>query len=136
MGWESRLDGIRQWYNGYIFGGDTIIYNPWSIVNYLRKPTAGLQPYWVNTSDNRLIKEVLQLNRRDGRETIEKLLKGEEVRREVIISIAYPQIRSRQDAVWSFLLHGGYLNASQRRQHDFFQDYRLDIPNREVRYRT
>ena len=131
---KSKLDGIRQWYNGYIFGGDTVIYNPWSIVSYFRNSKDGLQPYWVNTSDNRLIKDVLQLNRRDGRETIERLLKGEEVRREVMINIAYPQIRTRQDVVWSFLLHGGYLNASERRQHDTFQDFRLDIPNREVRY--
>ena len=131
---ENEMGSIREWYNGYIFGNGTVIYNPWSIVNYLRKPSAGLRPYWVNTSDNRLIKDVLQLNRRDGRETIERLLKGEEVRREVMINIAYPQIRTRQDVVWSFLLHGGYLNASERQQHDTFQDFRLDIPNREVRY--
>ena len=131
---EKEMGSIREWYNGYIFGNGTVIYNPWSIVNYLRKPSAGLRPYWVNTSDNRLMKDVLQLNRRDGRETIERLLKGEEVRREVMINIAYPQIRTRQDVVWSFLLHGGYLNASERRQHDTFQDFRLDIPNREVRY--
>ena len=41
---EDRMDGIREWYNGYIFGGATVIYNPWSIVNYLRKPSAGLCP--------------------------------------------------------------------------------------------
>ena len=131
---EKEMGSIREWYNGYIFGNDTVIYNPWSIVNFLSAPETGLRPYWVNTSDNRMIKDVLQLNRRDGRETIERLLKGEEVRREVMINIAYPQIRTRQDVVWSFLLHGGYLNASERQQHDTFQDFRLDIPNREVRY--
>ena len=81
-----------------------------------------------------MVKETLQLNKRDSRETIEKLLKGEEVRREVAINIVYPQIRTRPDVVWSFLLHGGYLKASERRQHEIRQDYRLDIPNREVRY--
>ena len=131
---EKEMGSIREWYNGYIFGNDTVIYNPWSIVNYLSAPEAGLRPYWVNTSDNRLIKDVLQLNRKDGRETIERLLKGKEVRREVMINIAYPQIQTRQDVVWSFLLHGGYLNASERQQHDTFQDFRLTIPNREVRY--
>ena len=134
FGLEEEMGSIREWYNGYIFGNDTIIYNPWSIVNYLSAPEAGLRPYWVNTSDNRLIKDVLQLNKRDGRETVERLLKGEQVRREVLINIAYPQIRNRQDVVWSFLLHGGYLNASERHQHDTFQDFRLSIPNREVRY--
>ena len=131
--WD-KMDGIREWYNGYIFGEDTVIYNPWSIVNYLRRPSAGLRPYWVHTSANRMVKETLQLNKRDSRETMERLLKGEEIRREVAINIVYPQIRTRPDVAWSFLLHGGYLKASERRQHEISQDYRLEIPNREVRY--
>ena len=133
-GLGDKMDGIREWYNGYIFGEDTVIYNPWSIVNYLRRPSAGLRPYWVHTSANRMVKETLQLNKRDSRETMERLLKGEEVRREVAINIVYPQIRTRPDVAWSFLLHGGYLKASERRQHEISQDYRLEIPNREVRY--
>ncbi len=133
-GLGDRMDGIRKWYNGYIFGGDTVIYNPWSIVNYLRRPSTGLRPYWVHTSANRMVKETLQLNKRDSRETMERLLRGEEVRREVALNIVYPQIRTRPDVAWSFLLHGGYLKASERQQHEIIQDYRLDIPNREVRY--
>ena len=133
-GLGDKMDGIREWYNGYIFGGDTVIYNPWSIINYLSAPEAGLRPYWVHTSANRMVKETLQLNKRDSRETMERLLKGEEVRREVAINIVYPQIRTRPDVAWSFLLHGGYLKASERRQHEISQDYRLEIPNREVRY--
>ena len=134
FGQESRLDGIRRWYNGYIFGGDTVIYNPWSLVSYFRNIKDGLLPYWVHTSANRMVKETLQLNKRDSRETMERLLRGEEVRREVAINIVYPQIRTRPDVAWSFLLHGGYLKASERRQHEISQDYRLEIPNREVRY--
>ena len=133
-GLGDKMGGIREWYNGYIFGEDTVIYNPWSIVNYLRRSSAGLRPYWVHTSANRMVKETLQLNKRDSRETMERLLKGEEVRREVSINIVYPQIRTRPDVAWSFLLHGGYLKASERRQHEISQDYRLEIPNREVRY--
>ena len=132
FGLESSMDSIRQWYNGYIFGGDTVIYNPWSLVSYFRNIKDGLQPYWVNTSDNRLIKEVLQLDRGDSRETIEKLLKGEEVRREVMNNIAYPQIRKNPDALWSFLLHGGYLKASERLQVRTSITYRISIPNLEV----
>ena len=99
---EKEMGSIREWYNGYIFGNDTVIYNPWSIINYLSAPEAGLRPYWVNTSDNRLIKDVLQLNRKDGRETIERLLKGEEVRREVMINIAYPQIQETSGCCMEF----------------------------------
>ena len=130
---KEKMDGIREWYNGYIFGGDTVIYNPWSIVNYLRKPSAGLRPYWVHTSDNRLIKKVLHLDKRNSREVVEKLIRGEEVRREVVFNIAYPQIERNTDAVWSFLLHGGYLKADERQQLHTFITYRLAIPNLEVK---
>ena len=131
-GLEDKMDGIREWYNGYIFGEDTVIYNPWSIVNYLRRPSAGLRPYWVHTSANRMVKETLQLNKRDSRETMERLLKGEEVRREVAINIVYPQIRTHPDVVWSFLLHGGYLKADERQQVHTSITHRLSIPNLEV----
>ena len=132
FGQESRLDGIRQWYNGYIFGGDTVIYNPWSLVSYFRNIKDGFLPYWVHTSANRMVKETLQLNKRDSRETIESLLKGEEVRREVALNIVYPQIRTRPDVVWSFLLHGGYLKADERQQVHTSITHRLSIPNLEV----
>ena len=131
-GLGDKMDGIREWYNGYIFGGDTVIYNPWSIINYLSAPEAGLRPYWVHTSANRMVKETLQLNKRDSRETMERLLKGEEVRREVAINIVYPQIRTRPDVVWSFLLHGGYLKADERQQVHTSITHRLSIPNLEV----
>ena len=61
-----------------------------------------------------MVKETLQLNKRDSRETMERLLKGEDVRREVAINIVYPQIRTRPDVAWSFLLHGGYLKAERK----------------------
>ena len=132
FGQESRLDGIRQWYNGYIFGGDTVIYNPWSLVSYFRNIKDGLLPYWVHTSANRMVKETLQLNKRDSRETIEGLLRGEEVRREVAVNIVYPEIRTRPDVAWSFLLHGGYLKADERQQVHTSITHRLSIPNLEV----
>ena len=110
---EKEMGSIREWYNGYIFGNDTVIYNPWSIVNYLSAPEAGLRPYWVNTSDNRLIKDVLQLNRKDGRETIERSTQGGGgQKRGDALSIAYPQIgRNVRMTYGVFLLHGGYLKA-------------------------
>lgn len=49
---------IKEWYNGYYFG-ETTIYNPWSILNYLSSPKAGLKPYWVNSSSNDLVNILL-----------------------------------------------------------------------------
>ena len=133
-GLKDRMDEIWQWYNGYVFGSDTVIYNPWSIVNFLNKPAAGLRPYWVNTSDNRLVREALQLEKNESTEIVSRLLGGREVRKEVYHHIVYPEIAKSPDAVWSFLLHGGYLKATDRQQHEYGQDYRLSIPNKEVHY--
>ena len=129
---QSKLENIRRWYNGYIFGGDTVIYNPWSLVSYFRNIEDGLLPYWVNTSSNALVQNLLQMNRAESRETVLQLLGGEEIRKKVINNIAYPQIEKRQEAAWSFLLHAGYLKATDRRQREYGQDYRLSIPNKEV----
>ena len=105
FGLEDEMEGIKEWYNGYLFGGDTVIYNPWSIVSFLSRPRAGLKPYWIGTSDNRLIKDVIKIDRREAKMTIEKLLRKEEIRKPLLTNIPYPQIESDPDVVWSFLLH-------------------------------
>ena len=133
FGLESKMDGIKEWYNGYIFGGDTIIYNPWSLVSFIRNASDGLLSYWSNTSDNQLVKDVLQLDREGNRNVVEQFLRAEEVRKEVSVNIAFPQIKDGpEDLVWGFLLHGGYLKASKMHQHSFGTDYCIEIPNREV----
>ena len=129
----DKTDGIREWYNGYIFGGDTVIYNPWSIVSYLSAPQSGFRPYWSNTSDNELARKVLQLNRENSRSVVEQLLTNQEVRRKVAVNIAYPQIEGgSEELAWGFLLHSGYLKAGGMRQEYHGVSYRLAIPNREV----
>ena len=132
FGLEDEMEGIKEWYNGYLFGGDTVIYNPWSIVSFLSRPRAGLKPHWIGTSDNRLIKDVIQLDRREAKMTIEKLLRKEEIRKPLLTNIPYPQVESDPDVVWSFLLHSGYLKASERQQEHTLITWRLAIPNLEV----
>ena len=132
FGLENTMDGIKQWYNGYLFGENTIIYNPWSIVSFLSRPKAGLRPHWISTSDNRLVKEVIKLKRRDAIMTTEKLLRKEELRKPLLTNIPYTQIENDPDVVWSFLLHSGYLKASERQQEHTHITWRLSIPNLEV----
>ena len=98
FGLEGEMDGIRNWYNGYLFGGDMVIYNPWSIVNYLRNPGAGFIPHWINTSSNALVQKMLQMDRAASRETVLQLLGGQELRKEVYRNIAYQEISSNPDA--------------------------------------
>ena len=131
---EDKLPGIREWYNGYIFGQNRVIYNPWSIMSYLREPRNGLIPYWVNTSNNLLIKEVLQLDKLEGKKGVETLLKGEPFRKNVMNHVVYTDIKKSPEAAWSFLLHAGYLKASEREQDGTRITYNLSIPNLEVAY--
>ena len=132
FGLESKMDGIKEWYNGYIFGGETVIYNPWSIVNYLSSPGEGLKPHWISTSDNKLVKEVIKLKRRNAKMITEKLLRKEEVRKPLLTNIPYTQVENDPDVVWSFLLHSGYLKASEMQQEELGTSWRLSIPNKEV----
>jgi hypothetical protein len=133
FGLSTDMEKIKEWYNGYIFGQDTIIYNPWSIIKYMGMPEDGLKPYWVNTSSNQLIKEVLQLDMVEGKEVVEKLLKGEEVKKVVEENIVYQRIKTNPNVAWSFLLHAGYLKAYERESVEDEFVYKLAIPNKEVK---
>ncbi len=55
---DEKIDEFKDWYNGYIFG-ETTIYNPWSVLSYINKPDREFMPYWVNTSDNKIIKNLI-----------------------------------------------------------------------------
>jgi hypothetical protein len=133
LGFSSKMEDIKKWYNGYIFGIDTVIYNPWSIIRYLYNPRNGLKPYWVNTSDNRLIREIMQLDKAEGKRVIEALLKGEEVVKPLEDNIVYQSIKTRTDVAWTFLLHAGYLKVSDRKVVKNKLHYTIQIPNIEVR---
>ena len=133
FGLTSHLEGIKKWYNGYIFGTDTVIYNPWSVIKYMYNIHNGFKPYWINTSDNRIIKEVMNLDKVEGREVVTKLLNGEEVRKEIEENVIYQSIKTNPNAAWSFLVHAGYLKAYDRFAPHLKFEYKLEIPNLEVR---
>ncbi|MBI4602894.1 MAG: AAA family ATPase, partial [Planctomycetes bacterium] len=55
---QTQRDELRAWYNGYRFGGE-VIYNPWSVLSYLKHHDEPAQPYWVNTGGDALIRKLL-----------------------------------------------------------------------------
>lgn len=128
----SHLEDIKKWYDGYIFGIDTVIYNPWSIIKFMSMPEDGLKPYWINTSDNRMIKDVMQLDKADGKKVVEKLIKGEEVSKVIEENIVYQSIKDNPDVAWSFLLHAGYLKTCGKERVRNKYQYKLAIPNIEI----
>jgi hypothetical protein len=129
---EEELMNIKGWYNGYYFG-NTTIYNPWSILNYLSSPKAGLKPYWVNSSSNDLVNVLLAKGSEDVKKDLEVLINGDCITKIIDENIVMGDIEKSSNNLWSFLLFTGYLKAREayRKDEDIF--YNLSIPNREVR---
>ncbi|MBK9260635.1 MAG: AAA family ATPase [Polyangiaceae bacterium] len=125
----GRLEEVRSWYNGYVFGGH-VIYNPGSILHYLKR--GKLEPYWVNTALNELI-ERLALNEGLGlSEKSAALLNGGTIDVQIDSNIVLRDIERIPEAFWNFLLFAGYLKVVDL-QLDMGRYYgKLAIPNREV----
>lgn len=121
---------VQQWYNGYTFG-NTVIYNPWSIISCANEVGA-LKKYWANTSDNKLIRKIIALSDEQVKEKIEQLLEHKTIVEKIEENIIIPGIEKSDRAVWSLLLFTGYLTAvkSELRQGDTFCT--LKIPNEEI----
>ena len=122
---------IRDWYNGYLAGKWTI-YNPWSIVKCIREEGV-LAPYWVNTSDNQLIKNLLTHARESFRIELEDLLSGKTIEKIIDENVVFGDLKKNELAAWSLLLMSGYLKVIDSRREGEELWCTLDIPNREVR---
>jgi hypothetical protein len=126
------LDAVRAWYNGYVFGG-AIIYNPWSILNYIDSPELEPRPFWVSTSANELVREALVKHAAKARDDIEALLEGRGVVRRLDENVALSDMDTRTDTLFSLLTFSGYLKAEKQVLGPAEEPlYRLSIPNREV----
>lgn len=127
---QEQMDEVRRWYNGYQLR-DTVIYNPWSLLNFL-KQNGELKPYWVNTSDNNLIHALLTGAHVSIQETLEELINGG-----TVTSPIYAQTTLRdldEEALWSLLLFSGYLTVDGHIRQGDEDLYKLRIPNQEVRH--
>ena len=133
---EDKFGEVKNWYDGYQFGGMDI-YNPWSIINYVKSALANReavpQPYWSNTSSNSIIKDLVENADAEVRQEIEDLVTGGTVKKPVHEDITYDSIHESQDNLWNFLYFTGYLKASEESFEDDTQYVALKIPNREVR---
>jgi len=138
---ESRLDDIKDWYDGYLFGG-TEIYNPWSIINFIADARGNrhalIRPYWSNTSSNDIIHQLVNEGNEETRKQIEELLNGGFVDKPIYEDITYRNVKINSDYIWSFLLFTGYLKQIESRLEEEIIYSKMVIPNREVKsiYRT
>ena len=130
-------DDVKSWYDGYLFG-DTEVYNPWSIINYVKDTiyhnTEFPKPYWSNTSSNSIIHELVVKADSSTVQEIEHLLMGEAIEKPVHEDITYGDIHQSEDNLWNFLFFTVYLKAAGRSFHSDIIYLKMKIPNREIRY--
>lgn len=128
---EYRIDEVRKWYNGYKFGEERV-YNPWSIINYASDRK--LKSYWINTSSNDLIKELLKNKSKEIQEDLEELFLGKEIEKTIIDAIVFYDL-NKLSTIWSLFFFSGYLTYEEEIESEITGDitYSLRIPNEEVR---
>ncbi|MDE6926528.1 MAG: ATP-binding protein, partial [Acetatifactor sp.] len=133
FGLSDRREEVKQWYDGFVFGCHSDIYNPWSIINYLDKRKAA--PYWVNTSANALAGKLIREGSPEIKMTVEELLRGGRLQTVLDEQIVFSQLDQGDDTVWSLFLASGYLKAVHT---EFDAEsgetvYDLELTNAEVR---
>ena len=127
----ENIEGIKEWYNGYVFGGE-VIYNPWSLLNYLKNIREGFMPYWINSSSNDLIKRLLLKGDKDMKLELEDLMEGKAISKVIDDNIVMSEVEDSNQNVWSFLLMSGYLKAVKTENIEGLLNCELEIPNKEV----
>ncbi len=128
---SSAKDAVRSWYDGFTFGSKTDIYNPWSIINYLKFEK--FSPYWANTSSNSLVGKLIQEGSADTKMVMEDLLLGRTLRTQIDEQIIFSQLGRKESAVWSLLLASGYLRVKRLTKDKRDRTiYELVLTNREV----
>ncbi len=134
--WPEQKDVVKEWYDGFTFGNKKDIYNPWSIINFLKSGKVGT--YWANTSANSLVGKLIREGSRDIKLSFEQLLQGKTIRTSIDEQIVFNQLNQDENAIWSLLLASGYLKvvsykAANPEKDDWQQEYELALTNLEVR---
>ena len=130
-GHSEKIDELREWYDGYRFG-NTEIYNPWSVANYFYN-NCQARPYWTNTSDNEIIREIMASLTSDIAENLFSLMQGQTVQASLNMDVIYPGITDGTDTIFSFLLIAGYLKpVSNPVETEFGTFMELALPNKEI----
>ena len=133
---EDKIDEVLAWYDGYCFG-DSEIYNPWSVLNYVddhfedssRLP----EPYWSNTSSNQIIKDLIEKADDKTRRELDILIDGGTIEKQIHEDITYEDIYRTKDNLWNFLFFTGYMRKVSERMEGNDVYMTMRIPNLEIR---
>ena len=134
-GVENRFPIMKEWYDGYLFG-NTEVYNPWSVIKFLydlySDVNAFPRPYWINTSSNDIIRDLIVRADRETKGQIERLLSGETLDIQVHEEVTYGDMHSDGENLWNFLYFTGYLTKANEYFKEKYIFLKVRIPNIEV----
>ena len=132
---KYKIEEVREWYNGYIFG-ESKVYNPWSIVNYVREKE--IKAYWANVSGNTLLENMLDHAGESVYDDLKRFTDGESIEKYISDGTTIKSLLNNDDEIWQLLLYSGYLTKAEKQKEidvtsEYTDVYNLRIPNKEIR---
>ena len=132
---KYKIEEVREWYNGYIFG-ESKVYNPWSIVNYVREKE--IKAYWANVSGNTLLENMLDHAGESVYDDLKRFTDGESIEKYISDGTTIKSLLNNDDEIWQVLLYSGYLTKDEKQKEidvtsEYTDVYNLRIPNKEIR---
>ena len=132
---KYKIEEVKEWYNGYIFG-DKRVYNPWSIINYIKEKE--LKAYWANVSGNTLLENMLDQAGEDVYTDLKRFTDGESIEKYISDGTTIKSLLSNEDEIWQLFLYSGYLTKAKEQieideTSEYTNIYNLKIPNKEIR---
>ena len=132
---KYKTKEVKDWYNGYQFG-DKEIYNPWSIINYIKEKE--LKAYWANVSGNTLLENMLDQAGEDVYTDLKRFTDGESIEKYISDGTTIKSLLSNDDEIWQLFLYSGYLTKAKEQIEidetlEYTNIYNLKIPNKEIR---
>ena len=134
-GLEANIPEVKEWYDGYLFG-DKEIYNPWSVINYVKSIVLDkrkyARPFWANTSSNQIIKDMIWHADEEMKRELDILINGGTIEKQIHEDITYDDIHESEDNLWNFLFFTGYMKKVSERREDKYIYITMKIPNAEI----
>jgi len=135
-GLSDKVSEVKEWYDGYLFG-DSDVYNPWSVINYVDDHSANKnrfpEPYWSNTSSNTIIRELVENSTPEQKRELDILISGGTIEKQIHEDITYADVHENEDNLWNFLYFTGYMRKVSERQDEENVFLTMRIPNLEVK---
>lgn len=130
-GFTRKENELKEWYDGYRFG-NTEIYNPWSVINYISKGCVPLA-YWVNTGKSEILEDVLKASDEGISEKLLLLLQGDKLVSKIDLNVIYRLLTEDLGNIFSLLVVAGYLKVDKKTvQNDGSYLCEISIPNKEI----